>query len=586
MLGSESNDCRGNVRAIARREFLLRSTRWLAVIVGVSLISAGTYGGYGIWRGKHLQKQATEFAARGDVQSAVLVARHLLQLDRNNVAALRIMAELAERSGRPEAVEWRKALAAVQPHNYENQLALASTALRFRQIDLAAHTLTTVDEKLRDNPRFHQIAGALALTQGQAEPAEEHFAAAHEQEPDNHQTALNLAIVRLASTKAGAAEGARENLRHLTELRDVRAAALRALTADALAHGDRDHAQHWASLLVRESAAPFADYLLQLEATREANVAAPALADSQQRAAGNARLSAELITWMNRHELAKDALTWSDSLAPSVRDTQPVPLAIAESLSCARDWRRLLDFVHDKNWGKQEPLRLAVESHAIRHTETDPQSSGEAGNKWRAALNAARGQADQLAAMAQLAEGWGYRAQAADTWWLIANSDTKVKEALLALQRLYKSSHDSRGLLRVAKRALELNPDDLVAANNCASLGLLLNGDSSARRLAAKLHADHPTNEAFAATYAFALHTEGKTAEALQVLESLTEAQLRQPALAAYYVVILTENGNVDRARAFLPAAQRAVLLPEEQQLLTSAARKLVAADVKAIATS
>jgi hypothetical protein len=586
MLGSESSDCHGNVRAIARREFLLRSARWLAAITGILLLAGGAYGAYGIWRGKHLEKQASEFAARGDVQSAVLVARHLLQLDRNNVAALRVMAELAERSGRREAVEWRKALAAAQPHNYENQLALASTALRFRQIDLAAHTLTAIDEKLRDDPRFHQIAGALALTQGQPERAEEHFAAAHEQQTDNHQTTLNLAIVRLASAKPGAAEGARENLRRLSEQTDVRAAALRALAADAFAHDDRQDAQHWASLLVRDGSAAFPDYLLQLDATRGTDGAAPALADCEQRASGNPRLTAELITWMNRHDLAKEALRWSSSLAPNVRDTQPVPLAIAESLSCTRDWPRLLDFVRDKNWGKHEPLRLAVESHGIRHTETGAQSSAEAGHKWRAALNAARGQADQLAAIAQLAEGWGYRAQAADAWWSIANSDAKVKEALLALQRLYKSSHDSRGLLRVAKRALELDPDDLVAANNCASLGLLLNGDSSARRLAAKLHADHPTNEAFAATYAFALHTEGKTAEALQVLESLTEAQLGQPALAAYYVVILTENGNIDRARVFLPAAQRAVLLPEEQQLLTTAVRKLVAADVKAVATS
>ena len=55
---------------------------------------------------------------------------------------------------------------------------------------------------------------------------------------------------------------------------------------------------------------------------------------------------------------------------------------------------------------------------------------------------------------------------------------------LTALQRLYKSTQNSHGILRVAKRALELNPSDLVAANNCASLGLLLTGDNSARRLA------------------------------------------------------------------------------------------------------
>src|SRR5205823_14825850 len=45
--------------------------------------------------------------------------------------------------------------------------------------------------------------------------------------------------------------------------------------------------------------------------------------------------------------------------------------------------------------------------------------------------------------------------------------------------------------------ALPIYPADLVAANNCASLGLLLTGDSSARRLATKLHAENPTNAAF-----------------------------------------------------------------------------------------
>jgi hypothetical protein len=178
-----------------------------------------------------------------------------------------------------------------------------------------------------------------------------------------------------------------------------------------------------------------------------------------------------------------------------------------------------------------------------------------------------------------LQEGWGYPEEAADAWWIIANGNESAKEALTALERLYKARQNSLGLLRVAKRALELNPADLVAANNCASLGLLLTGDSAARRLATKLHSENPTNPAFSSTYAFALFTEGKTSDALREMERLKEAQLRHPTIAVYYFVMLVENGKMERAHSYLSAANKAQLLPEEQQLLTTATRKLLQHD-------
>jgi hypothetical protein len=202
---------------------------------------------------------------------------------------------------------------------------------------------------------------------------------------------------------------------------------------------------------------------------------------------------------------------------------------------------------------------------------------------WHAAVKATQARPDRLAAIARLAESWDYAAEAEEAWWTIANGNENAKEAL---QRLYKSKQNSRGLLRVAKRALELNPADLVAANNCASLGLLLTGDNSSRRLAAKLHEENPANAVFIATYAFALRLEGKTGDALKLMESMKETQLRHPALAAYYFVMLVENGQMERAHSFLSAANKAALLPEEQQLLTVATRKLLAHDSQKAAKS
>ncbi|MDQ6809201.1 MAG: hypothetical protein M3Z64_07230 [Verrucomicrobiota bacterium] len=577
MRESESSDCRGNVRVLAQREFLVRWARRLACLAMVGALGYGAVCGYGAWREKHLEKQAQAFAARGDVASAVLVARRVLALDQGNVTAMRVIADMAERARSAEAVTWRKAVAAAEP-NAANNLALASTALSCNQITLAAHAIEKITGSARDGARYHEIAGAVALAEKHFAQAEQHFAAAHELQPDNHATALNLAIVRLTASNGAdsAAEGARTNLRRLATESDVRVAALRALTADALVHDHRSDAARWAAQLISHSSDTVSDRLLLLEATLGTDAGLEALRGVQTVAAASAPAAAELITWLNRRELAQQALAWSATLPAQVRDAQPVPLAIAESLSCTRDWKALAEFVSGKNWREQEPLRLAIESHALGHSGAGDAVVGEANTLWRAALKAAGGRADQLAVIAELEAGWGYSNRAEEAWWAIANGKTNPQDALAALEHYYKSALDTRGLLRVAKRALELNPNDFVAANNCASLGLLLHSDNSSRRLAARLHEQHPSDVALAATYAFALHTEGKTAEGLQIISGFGDAQLQVPALAAYYVVMLVAHGETERARTFLPAAKKAALLPEEKRMLSDASEKLV----------
>jgi hypothetical protein len=84
-------------------------------------------------------------------------------------------------------------------------------------------------------------------------------------------------------------------------------------------------------------------------------------------------------------------------------------------------------------------------------------------------------------------------------------------------------------------------------------------------------------------TYAFALFTEGKTREALTEMETLKETQLRHPVIAAYYFVMLVENGKMEQAHSFLSSANKAQLLPEELQLLTAATRKLLQHDSQSV---
>jgi len=577
---SDRDESNGSVKEIARREFC---RRWGIRLASALAIAGAGYGGfqiYGTWRRDHLAKQTAQFVERGEYQSAVLVARRLLELDPDNLAACRAMAEMAEKAGRTDAVTWRTRIAQREPAVLENQIALARTALRFRQHALAENVLASLPEAARRGAQYHQVAGAHALSQNDAAGAERHFAAACEAAPDNPQLTLNLATIRLTSVERSKAEEARRALAQLSEQPTVRTEALRALTADALARKGQ-HAAKWATQLRAQERSTFADALLYFQAVEGTDAVGPALEELKSKAAESPATAAELITWLNRNEMAIVAAHWSQQLPKEILEAQPVPLAIAEAYSFRKDWTAMLQWVEGKNWGEYEALRLAVESHALHRLAPSDRPSAETQTVWRAALKAAQKRPEQLVAIAQLAEGWGYTSDAEEAWWLVANSNEHTRTGLSALQRIYKAKQETRGLWRVAKRAIELNPRDLGAANNYASTGLLLTGDSTSRRLAAKLHTDHPTNRAFAATYAFALQLEGRLADALKLMETMKEEELRHPAIAAYYVVMLVDSGNTDRARAFLVHAKRATLLPEEQQLLTAATRKLLASETQ-----
>jgi predicted Zn-dependent protease len=581
---SGSNDCFGNVRALERRDFRQRWTRRLAAGVVLVALALGGYRAYGSWRKSHLSRQTQDFFARGDYQSAVLVARHLLQLDQDSVVACRVMADTAELTGSREALSWRERVVALEPNVPGNNIALAATALRFGQLDFAHKILEAIKPEARGNVRYHQLAGAIAVAEKQPTVAETEFAAALRLEPSNQQLALNLATVRLASPDAATKENARAELAQLAEHSALRLESLRSLTSDALAHKALVSAEKWATQLKAEKGATLPDLLLYLEAIQKTDAGEVALRDAQLHASQSPVAVSALITWMNRHGMAQSALAWSLALPNEILSVQPVPLAIAEAYSFLQDWSGLRAWVDEKDWAGEEFLRLAVQSHALHRLTPADRASMESQTAWNAALKATKSRPDQLAAIAQLAEGWGYTDNAAEAWWMIANGNQNAKEALTALQRLYKSKQDSHGLLRVAKRALELNPADLVAANNCASLGLLLSGDSSSRRLAEKLHTENPANAVFSTTYAFSLFTEGKTNDALKAMETLKDSQLRHPAVAAYYFVMLVENGSMERAHLFLSAANKAQLLPEEQQLLTAATRKLLQHDSQNLA--
>jgi predicted Zn-dependent protease len=94
--------------------------------------------------------------------------------------------------------------------------------------------------------------------------------------------------------------------------------------------------------------------------------------------------------------------------------------------------------------------------------------------------------------------------------------------------------------------------------------------------MAREVYEKDPKNAAYASTYAFSLHTQGETKKALKVFDALTDEQLRQPEIAAYYGIILAAGGDAARAAEFLDLGEKSQkLLPQEKALIEKARRSL-----------
>jgi predicted Zn-dependent protease len=98
-----------------------------------------------------------------------------------------------------------------------------------------------------------------------------------------------------------------------------------------------------------------------------------------------------------------------------------------------------------------------------------------------------------------------------------------------------------------------------------------------AHEFARELFHQYPSNAAFASTYAYSLHLQGRSEEALKAFANLPPQALDQPAIALYYGVILGTN-SVAEARKRLELASNGNLLPEEKELLADLRRQLSSA--------
>jgi cytochrome c-type biogenesis protein CcmH/NrfG len=554
---------------------ILKVIMWtIGLILVVSIGGAVGYKQFRAWQQRRLIAEANALVTQGDYRRASLDARRLLQINPESAEACRIMARLSEKAGSRGALDWRRRVMELGAATPNDLILLARAAVRFDDRATADVAMSKLPESAKTSAEYHALLADIAFAQHNGTEMERQLSEAARLEPANKDYTMRLAALRLGANDPDIRAKGKQTLLEMQNDPLLRREATRFLAEDALRQNTTLAALELARLLDSFPNKTFADRILLLSALDAAidKGFAAFLEEMKTDSADDPEKAAALLTWLNMHKRATDAIAWSAKLQPGIMGQKLVQIALSDAFVGAKDWAGLQRLVNSGNWGTVDFLRNALHARALRELGNEADSAAQ----WNEAMKKVAADPRQVVTLAETVEKWGWRAEAIELLWVAAKDPVKGEDALRALYGYFAKNGDTQNLYRVLLHQLELHPDDRNVQNNFAQLSLLLNLNADrGQKLAREVYEKEPKNPAYASTYAFALHVQGDTKKALKVLETLTSGELHKPEVAAYYGIMLAASGDQTRAGEFLDLGEKASLLPEEKTLIEKARRSL-----------
>ena len=544
----------------------------------ILLLSVGGvfgYRQYRNWQQRRLIAEANALVNEGDYKRASLDARRLLQINPDSAEGCRIMARLSEKAGLRAALEWRRRVMELGAATPNDLILLARAAVRFDDRPTADVAMSRLPESAKETAEYHALLADIAYAKRDGVEMEKQLSEANRLDPANKDYTMRLASLRLGANDRDIRFKGRDTLVAMQADTATRRDATRYLAEDELRQGNVLDALELARKLDTFPEKTFNDRLLLLSALHSAKESgfAAFLEEMQTSSMDEPERAGAMITWMNMHNMPGEAIAWSAKLAPAMIGSKLVQIALADSYVSKRDWASLQRLVNSGNWGTVDFLRNALHARAMRELGNTADSTAQ----WNEAVKKVAMDSRYIMMLAETVEKWGWRGEAIELLWVVAKDPVKGDEALRTLYQYFAKKEDSENLYRVLLHSTELHPNDLNAQNNFAQLSLLLNLNAErGQKMAREVYEKEPKNPAYASTYAYALHIQGETKKALKVFGTLSDEQLRQPEIAAYYGIILAAAGEPARAAEFLELGEKAAkLLPQEKALIEKARRSL-----------
>lgn len=548
------------------RKFWLKP---LCAILILAVMGVGGYYGYRHWQLTRVISKARAALDAKDYNAASLNIRRAFELDPKRLETTRLAAELLDVTGSTDAVQWRRKVVDMAPTSAPDKIALATTAIRFNDMPLAEKTLAGLQPGEKQGADFELCEGNLAYAKGDFNEAAAHFGEAVKFQQGNSKYRFNQAMALLKSPDMVPRNQGLTLMATLVSDRDFALLASRALVQAHLQQRELEEALAENESLLGRPGAEFSDRLTSLDIMARLGKpeAGAALQKLEADAAKNEHDAGALISWISSKRGVIPAVEFANTLPKPFLQGPECGIPLAACYLAQRDWNALLELTGGAKWGGYEFVRFAYLARSQRETGANVYGT------WESAI-AAAGSLQTLRELERLVTGWGpdWKQQSDQTLTELWEKWSDPMARLYLFRKYVKEGNTYR-LRDIATELMKADPSNQKIANNYAMFSLLLNLDVPGdAKIAKDLYEAEPANSAYASTYAYALLLIGKPELGLKVMENLGEVQFSDPAVAAYYGILLEANNKPEKAIAYLELAdQKGSLLPEERTLVKTA---------------
>lgn len=486
-----------------------------------------------------------------------------------SVRAAGMLGDLSSRSGSVAEIIWRKRLVQLEPKKIEHTLAWAQAALTHQDARSASYALNLIADQAQTRADYHSLLGMIALQNKDPNRAEVFFQKALSLEPNNPTYKLNLALLQLNSTDLRKIEPSASVLLNLAQNSTVSLEAKRALLIHHLKKKNVDQALLLAHQIQKDTTHSPQDELVFLKLLHSLKHQTFQVEEEKflTKMPNTPQIIAPWMNWMLAVDRTPEALSWLNKQEATIKNLPEIKMLTADAYTKIGDWENLESYLKITHFGHLEFIKELMLIHTQQRAE--PKIFLD---KYVIYLKEKNPTPSQAALIAQVMQSWGYSEESNALWWKLAKQTKQTKIQAKALEHLrtyYRTQKNTLLSYQVEKLAFDANPSDAVTANNYAYLSLLLGLEiKNAAEITKSNFAKYPKHPISVSMWAFTLYTQGKFAEGLKIIETLSPAEQTSLGISLYYGILLAENGYTPDAKKILSKVTNGSFFPEELLLL------------------
>jgi cellulose synthase operon protein C len=551
--------------------------KWILVGAGVCVVACAGYLGlrkvlwpkYKDWRAARFNAVARKYMAAGDYDNALLAVRNNLRDNQRFLDTWELAADIAKAKNSPDSIYYTDHLAKARK-SLDLNLEVIRLALHFGYLHYALTAIADVGPAGRDNAEFHALAAEAYRKVGKPIDAKYQLISLIQLRPNDGAAQLDLAEIELEQSHFQADALLRDNIAKLAAQPALQIRATSLLLWDAIHRHARDEAVLRADQLGAMPSLGTKERILILQGL---SVGAPDRAIAYEDTlendlAGDPAGVASLITYYRETGEFGRAAAWYKRIPEKSRSNVDAERAMADVMIADRDWPGLVRLLSNADWATMDFERQADRAYEARET-------GQLSNfvsDWKLAVIEAGASAQNSVDLLQRITGWGWRDERYDLLWKLFALDPRdeaVRRPLIAWERI---KGDTSGLNQIFARILEIEPLNRDNQNNYAFTSMLLDANlRQSYEMAASDLAAQPKNPYFKSTEALAIFKQGKPADALAMMDSLSPSEASMPERLLYRAIFSAASGDASGAQALIEGLQPARFLPEERDLMAKA---------------